>query len=127
MADESGLFSPTNMSTLLAAAMLEKMSTTERDLMLAGALTYLMTPKRPPNSYGSEPAITPIDQAFRDAANTVIRKVAEDTLEASEEFKTKLEALVVEALQAALAGDSDFHQMIGRAVAEALSKRHRGY
>lgn len=127
MADESGLFSPTNMSTLLAAAMVEKMTQAERDTMLAGAISYLMTPVSTNPSDYRAPTRTPVESAFRQAADQVITKVARERLEADADFLAKIDGMVTDAVKLALANDSELARLIGEAIATAVAKKYRGY
>lgn len=120
--DANEMFKPSEMSSILAAAILEKMGAEERSAMLASALQYLMTPG-PSKDYGRTPGVTPVQAAFDQSAGFAIQQVTREIMDADEAFQARLRELVTEKIQEALAADSWFEGAVQRGVAEAMSKR----
>lgn len=113
------------MTAVVSRAILEGISTEQRDLLLEQAVTALVTPAKT-NSW-DRTGTTPLQNAFNLAAQTVVNKVAFEMVEANEPFARRVRDLVGEAIATAAETDYDLKEKVGRAVADALLdwKRNR--
>lgn len=106
------------MTAVVSRAILDGISTEQRDLLLEQAVTALVTPQKT-NSW-DRAGTTPLQDAFARAAQTVVNKVAMEMVEANEEFTQRVRDLVGEAIAVAAETDYDLKDKVGRAVAGAL-------
>jgi hypothetical protein len=107
------------MTAVVSRAILEGISTEQRDLLLEQAVTALVTPVKK-DRYSLDPATTPLQEAFRLAAQRVVNQVATEMVEANPEFVAKVHEMVGEVIVKAAEEDYGLKSKIQYAVAEAL-------
>lgn len=88
-------FDQAALTTLVEKWVMEQMTEETRDAVMAQAVRHLMT--APNSSYG--PRESPLQMAFNSSIEQVMRKVALDIIEGSEEIKTKVHELMGQALE----------------------------
>lgn len=120
MADVNDIFKPSDMASMLSAAILEKMTSDERTATLALAFEYLMTP-RPRDAYSTTKPKTPVQEAFERAADNMVSRVAFQIIEDDPDIKARLEKIVRDTIEANLAENSDFQRALAQAVAKVMT------
>ena len=108
------------MSAVVSRAILEGVSSEQRDLLLEQAVKALVTPPQRESWRAGPPDPTPLQGAFDRAAQTVVNKVAMEMVGENEEFAQRVRELVGEAISVAADRDYDLKAKIGCAVADAL-------
>src|SRR5436190_726560 len=84
----------TAMKDLLSHAILSQIDTTQRDNLIQGALTYLITEQS--GGYGQQ-KITPLIQAFNNAVSQTTQKIAMEYISTNPEIQQKITDLIKDA------------------------------
>lgn len=72
---------PEALAPVVSAAILQHLSTEERDGLITQALQYLVTPPKPaPGSYGRDVPETPLQQALRIGVANAARQVIDEVI-----------------------------------------------
>jgi hypothetical protein len=92
------------MQQVVAKAIMEGLTEDQRTSVIASAVQYLLTPQKV-NSWDRE-GPTPVEVAFKNAVDKVVREVAFDMVEANEDLRAKIRDMVQDAIAAVLRDDS---------------------
>lgn len=107
------------MQSVVAKALMEGISTEQRDLIMEQAVKALITP--PKNSYGRVDGQTPLQDAFDMAATSAVRTLAREAIEKHPEFRERVDAMLGEAITNALQGSEyDLRIKVQEAVIQAV-------
>ena len=112
------------MTAVVSRAILEGISTEQRDLLLEQAVTALVTPKKV-NSWDRD-GVTPLQEAFARAAQATVNRVAYEMVETNEAFVARIREMIGEAIAAAAEEDYNLKEKVVQAVAGAVIDWKRG-
>jgi hypothetical protein len=109
------------MQQMVAKAIFETMTAEQRETLVQGAITHLLTvPLKGPHSYSSTPPKSPLQEAFEMSVYKLAREMAVDMIEKDETVRTHVKTLLGDAL-AKLFDDDTVRERIADKMSEALS------
>lgn len=114
---------PAAMQALVTKALFEGMTQEQKDSLITQALTALMTSSVRKNHWDPQP-LSPLQEAFNNAASVIARQVAIRRLETDEQFKASVEQLFTDLGKKLFA--SEFREKLIERLANAVFHGLRG-
>lgn len=84
------------MKDVVSSAILKSLDDEQRNHLIQGAITHLLTPQSTGNYYGNK-NVSPLTDAFNHAVEKVANKIATDMLENDPQVRLKIQELIVAA------------------------------
>lgn len=117
------IFKPTDMASILSAALVERMSTEERSAAIAQAFEWMLTPTRKDN-YSRDLGPTPLQSAFERALNKVVEDVAFEVIASDPKVRERVMSLIADTIESNLAENSAFRNAVADGVRKAMTGSH---
>lgn len=112
------------LKSIVSEAIFASLTEEARGTMIKGALAHLLTPEKTGN-YGAV-GLTPIQQAFNRAIETVANVVVREELAKNEAVRDAINAMTTEAIRAFMGAEKDkMVQRMAGAIARAITDDRR--
>lgn len=103
---------PNDMKAIVSAAILDKMSREQRDVLVQEAIASLLVPQKQ-DSYSRVEAKTKLQDAFSTAAYTVTVEIVREHLRTDEAFRGAVTTMVTRGILSLLDNESDSAKLSG--------------
>lgn len=110
---------PDEMTKIVSAAILEKISAEQRTTLISDAIQHLLQPSQKDNYYGGK--TSPLQEAFRHATVEVARIIVLEELQKDGEFKARIRELTTKAFEK-LASNDQIVSDLAHAIAAGFSR-----
>jgi hypothetical protein len=111
---------------MIGSAVMQSITTEQRDTLIKAAVLHLLTPEKSSNSYSSTPTASPMQKAFNQAVELFATKFVRESLEHDDQFAATLKALLEEAVTKATTGPNReaVVEKMASAIASAFGPRY---
>lgn len=111
------------MQTIVQRAILEGISSDQRDLLVEQAVKYLIAPQKSAYPYDKNPS--PLESAFNHAVTVAAEKLVNEMVANTPEFMAKVREQVQTSMTAYLEGDTVLSHNVGLAIGNAIHESLR--
>lgn len=108
------------MQALVAKTIFESLTPEKREEILKSAIAYLAMPQEAGSGYGSRRRDSPLEAAFKTAAEYVTTRIVTEQLKEDADFTAKVKAVMLEAVERAFNIDGGGREKMVQAISDAI-------